>query len=158
MILSEKSATFRDHALISFLANGETVAGARKDTPRRLAMVGPDMGGNEPDGGCEHGRIVGEADHWQHVGDQIERQDEIAERCDQNELDATRRVAIEGAEIGREQVLGKGQICRKAPELWPKLASDAGLLLRGRAADITFTRVVCEPDHPLASGPPWLRG
>jgi hypothetical protein len=139
------------------LASGKTAPCARKDAPRRIAMVGADMGRNEPDRGGEHRCIIGEADDRQHVGDQVEWQDEIGERGDQNELDATGRVAIEGTEIGREQVFGKGQIGRKAPEFRAKLTSNASPSAAAAAAPTKISAPSSANPTIFASGPPWRR-
>src|SRR5438128_10422668 len=43
---------------------------------RCVAMIRRDVGCDHPDRGGEHRGIVGEAEHRQHVGHEVERQDE----------------------------------------------------------------------------------
>ena len=63
-----------------------------------------------PDRGGEHRGIVGEAEHRQHVRNEIERQDEIGDRAEQRRLHMARRLPVERAVIGREQILGERQL------------------------------------------------
>ena len=51
-----------------------------------------DMAGDHADGGGEHGGVIGEAEHRHHVGDEVERQDEIGDRAQQRDLDMARRL------------------------------------------------------------------
>lgn len=44
---------------------------------RRITMLGANMVHDDFHGGCEHRRIIGKAEGWQHVGNEIERQHEI---------------------------------------------------------------------------------
>src|SRR5258708_24585897 len=46
----------------------------------RLAMLRCDVARHQPDRGREHGRVIREAEHRQHVRNKIERQDEIGDR------------------------------------------------------------------------------
>jgi hypothetical protein len=56
-----------------------------------------DVRGDQADRGGEHGRVVGEADHRQHVGNDVEGQHEIGERAEERRLHLHRRVAVEAA-------------------------------------------------------------
>ena len=49
----------------------------RKCIARGSAMVRCDVRGHHADGRGEHGRVIGEAENRHHVGQKIERQDEI---------------------------------------------------------------------------------
>ena len=60
---------------------------------RRLAMRRADMAGDQLDRGRQNRGIVGKADDRQHVGNGVDRQDEIGERADQRRLHRQRRVA-----------------------------------------------------------------
>jgi hypothetical protein len=62
--------------------------------------------------------------------------------ADQGDLDPARGVAVEGAEIGGEQVLGKRQPRRETPELGPEFAPDPSPLAlhRGVIAKVDATK------------------
>src|ERR1043166_6337637 len=89
------------------------------------------MRGNQTNGGREPRRVVGEADHRQHVGNGVERQHEIGERADERCLHLERRVAVEGAVVGGEQILDEGQAGAEALHLDPEAATDRVLVARG---------------------------
>ena len=86
--------------------------------------------GDQPDRGGEHRRIIGEAEHRHHVGDEIERQDEIGDRAEQRDLHMARRLLVEGAVIGREQILGERQFGRHPLQLDPETPAHALAVLR----------------------------
>jgi hypothetical protein len=52
------------------------------------------------------------------------------ERADQGDLNPARRVAVERAEIDRDQILGKRQPRGESPEFRPELTAEPGLLAR----------------------------
>ena len=85
------------------------------------------MGGNEAKHSREQGGIVGEAEAHDHVGDEIEGQDEIRERRKEHTPDAHRRCRVERAVIGRNEVLDERHAPGKALELGPKVAADLPL-------------------------------
>ena len=99
---------------------------------RRLAMHRADVAGDQLDCGRQHGGIVGEADHRQHVGNGVERQNEIGERADQRRLHRQRRLAVEGAVIGREQILGERNLRGDAPYLAPEIAAQRAVVVASR--------------------------
>src|SRR5205807_8355581 len=51
-----------------------------------IAMFRRDVGCDQPERGRQHRGIVGEAEHWQHVRNEIERQDEIGDGPKQRRL------------------------------------------------------------------------
>ena len=104
----------------------------REDTARRVAVLRRDMDRNQLDRGGEDCGIIGEANERQHIGNEVERQHKVRERADQGDLNPARRVAIECAEIGRDQILGKRQPRGESPEFRPKLTAEPGLLARHR--------------------------
>src|SRR5215471_13539637 len=128
--------------------------GTRKHAARRFAMLRPDMNGNQPNRGSQHGGIVGEADERQHVGNEVERQHEIRQRAEQGDLNPARGVTIEGAEIGCDQILGKRKPRGEPPELWPEFAAHAGFLARHRGVVLHVDSVNSErwPAHNRPSG------
>jgi hypothetical protein len=115
-----------------------------EDTARRVAVLRRDMHGNQPDRGGEDRRIIGETDERQHIGNEVERQHKVRERADQGDLNPARRVAIEGAEIGRDQILGKRQPRRESPQFRPEFAAEPGLLARQRGVVFDVDSVSCE--------------
>jgi hypothetical protein len=93
---------------------------ARKGTACRFAVLRGDMNRNQLDRGSQDGGIVRETDERQHVGNEVERQHEIRKRADDGDLNPARRVAIEGAEIGRKRILGEWKPGGESPEFRPE--------------------------------------
>ena len=95
-----------------------------------IAMIRRDVACDQPDRGGEHGGIIGEAEHRQHVRNEIERQDEIGDRAEQRRLHMARRLLVERAIIGREQILGERQLRHHALELDPEAPAHAFAVFR----------------------------
>ena len=98
----------------------------------------------------QYGGIVGKAKKRQHVGHKVERQHEIGERADQRGLHLQRRVAIEGAIIGGEQILGERQAGTDTAYLAPEAAAYR-LLVAREFARVGGGPYVIEADYPLAA-------
>src|SRR5438045_1548143 len=77
---------------------------------RGIAMLRRDMARDQADCGGEHGGIVGETEHRQHVRNEIERQDEVGDGAQKRALHVARRLLVERTVIGCEQVLGEGKL------------------------------------------------
>ena len=95
-----------------------------------LAVFRRDVAGDHADRGREYRGVVGEAEHRQHVRDEIERQDEIGDGAEQRRLHMARRLPVERAIIGREQILGEGQLCHHPLQLDPEAPAHAVAVLR----------------------------
>src|SRR3954453_8797889 len=95
-----------------------------------FAMFVRDVAGNHADRGGEHGGVIGEAENRHHVGDEIERQDEIGNRAEQRGLDMARRLPVERAVIGREQILRERQMRGDTLQLAPEAAAHALTIFR----------------------------
>ena len=93
-------------------------------------MVRRDVGRDQPDRGGEHRGIIGEAEHRQHVRDEIERQDEIGDGAEQRRLDMARRLLVERAIIGRQQILGERQPGHHPLQLDPEAPAHAFAVFR----------------------------
>src|SRR5204863_437129 len=104
------------------------------------------------DRGGEHGCIVGEAEHRQHVGHEVERQDEIGKRAQERDLDMPRRLAVERAIIGGEQIFGEGQLRHHLFELDPEPPAHA---MKPKASlKSSKTKVRSIASRPLVSAQP----
>ena len=88
------------------------------------------------DRGRQHRGIVGEADQWQHIGNDVDRQHEIGERAEERGLHMRRRVAVERAIIGGEQILDERQHRRDPLGLDPELRPQRLLVARVLVARI----------------------
>src|SRR5262249_29230799 len=128
--------------------------GARENAPRRLGVLRSDVNRSQPDRGGEDGGIVGEADERQHVRNEVKRQHKVRERTDEGDLNPGRRVAIERAEIGCSQILGKRQPRSESLDFRPEFAAQASLLAPQRGVVFYIDPVGSErlPDHPRPSG------
>src|SRR5258708_38779761 len=115
-----------------------------EDTARRVAVLRRDMDRNQLDRRGEDRGIISEANERQHIGNEVERQHKVRERADQGDLNPARRVAIERAEIGRDQILGKRQPRRESPQFRPEFAAEPGLLARQRGVVFYIYSVSCE--------------
>src|SRR5258705_1092473 len=98
------------------------VEAARERLPRRLAMLGPDVSGYEPQRRGQHRRVIRIAKNRQDVGNEIDRQNEIGERAEERGFHLDRRGAVEGAVIGGEEIFGERQTSRDALGLAPEPA------------------------------------
>ncbi len=81
------------------------------------------MGGDEADHCRQQCDIVGEAEARDHVGDEIEGQDEIGERGKEHAPHAHRCRRVERTVIGRNEVVDERHAPGKALELGPKVAA-----------------------------------
>ena len=96
---------------------------------RGVAMLRRDVARDQPDRGGKHRGIVGEAEHRQHVRNEIERQDEIGDGPEQRRLHMARGLPVEGAIIGREQILGERKFCNDPFQLDPEAPAHAFVVL-----------------------------
>ena len=101
----------------------ETMAGP-------VAVPGLQMAADRGDRGGDHRGVVGEAERRQQIRDHVGRQDEIGDRAEQYAAHVGGRVAIHGAEVGREQILHERHLRDHAPQLAPEPA-----LVRRAVAD-----------------------
>ena len=92
-------------------------------------MFRRDVACDHPDCGGEHRGIIGEAEHRQHVRDEVERQDEIGDGPEQRRLHMARGLAVERAIIGREQILGEGEFCGDPFQFGPEAPAHAFVVL-----------------------------
>ena len=74
-----------------------------------------DMAPDHAEGERQHRDIVRKADHGKKIGDNIDRHDEIAECGQQDTADASRRLRIERALVGGDNVTGKRDMTRCLP-------------------------------------------
>ena len=88
-------------------------------------MIIRDVVCNQPDRGGKHSRVIGETEHRQHVGNEIERQDEIGKRPEQRDLDMARRLFVECAVISGKQIFDEGQPRRNLLQLDPEAPTHA---------------------------------
>src|SRR3954464_5459304 len=95
-----------------------------------FAMLIRDVAGNHADRGGEYGGVIGEAEDRHHVGNEIKRQDEIGDRPEQRRLDMARRLPVEGAVIGGEQILRERQLRGDTLQLAPEAAAHALTIFR----------------------------
>jgi hypothetical protein len=122
---------------------------ARDDSACRNAMLRSDMSGNQPNRGRQHRGVIGESYDRKHVRNEIERQYEIRQRADQGDPNPAGRGAIEGAEIGGDQILGKRKSCGESPKFRPEFASNPRLIARCRifVCPINTVRPEGSPEH-----------
>ncbi len=93
-------------------------------------MLRHDVGRDQPDRGGEDGGIVGEAEHRQHVRNEIERQDEIGDSAQERRLHVARRLLVERAVIRRQQILGEGKLRHDPLEFDPEAPAHAFAVFR----------------------------
>ena len=96
---------------------------------RRRPVGRRDMRGDETDHRREQRRIVGEAEPRDHVGDDVDGQDEIGDGRKQHAAHAHRGRRVERAVIGGDQVVDEGNHPGEPLELGPEVAPDLALPL-----------------------------
>ena len=122
------SPTARSWAKSCCGRNRRLPAHARKRALRRFTMVGRDVRRYEFDRGRKHRGIVGVADHRQHVGNEVGGEHEIGERANERGLHMDRRLAIERAIMGGDQIFRERQPRRKPTQLLPEIAPQSGFV------------------------------
>src|ERR1700674_1037643 len=87
-------------------------------------MDGSDMRGDEREHGSQHGCVVGEAKSRYHVGNEVEGQNEVGNRCKKHAAHSHRRCRVKGAVVSGYQVLDERHLPGETPQLSPKVAAD----------------------------------
>jgi hypothetical protein len=115
----------------------DVIESARKRKPRGFPVLWPYMDSHQAQSREQDGGIVAVAQHRQHVGNEVERQDEIGERAKERSLHVRRRGAIERAIVGGEKIFGERKRSGDAFGLCLEFAPQA-LRVTGCAANLLF--------------------
>jgi hypothetical protein len=101
----------------------------------------------------QHGGIIGEAEQRHKVGQEIDRHDEVSERCQQRAAHAQRRVAVERAVIGGDRVFRERDLRGHGFHLGPELFAHArSIALAGAEPAEESVRVESSHRSPLSGG------
>ena len=125
-----------------------------------IAMLLRDVACDHANGGGQDSGIVGKSEHRQHVRHEIERQDEVGDGAKQRRLHVARRLLVEGAVVGREQVLGEGKLGHHLFQLDPETPAHALAVFREPVGRLKTHGVIgrCHRSDSLGSGAADRRG